>query len=223
MGDVANDVERHHCRREVELRHVQDAGRPGGEGRLELGLIGRHVRADLDERSAGETDREVVGNTVGAVDDELGRQPRPIERRDAVRHAPGDERRRRQEQAGSCATAHEGRLVVGQLGDPPSDRGLELGQVNERLGGLGHRCQHGRRHERTAEDRKRRPTVDDRLDAERAVDVARRPARLEGPLPGHAAAISPTARQSSRISGSRRGSPTAAKPWRITRDRPRSA
>jgi hypothetical protein len=131
------------------------------------------LRAELDQCSTGQLDDGGVGDAMRPMDDELARVGlQLVEAKDAVACPAGHGGGGGQEQPGRGAARHEGRLVAGELGEAPTDRVLELDQVDEGAGRLVHRVEHLGRHERAAEDRERRPAVDDRLDAEPSIDIA---------------------------------------------------
>jgi hypothetical protein len=150
---------------EVGLRDVDDGRSLRREQRAQLatslpaGTARRRcagLRTELDEPAAGELDDGVVRHAVRAVDDELARISVQVGgSEDAVAGPAGHARRRREEQASRCATGDEGRLVPGQLREPPADGLLELDQVDERGSRLSHGFEHLGRHERATEDRER--------------------------------------------------------------------
>ena len=173
LGHADDHVERQDARREIGLRHVDDGSRARPNGDLEFLLDGPIQPADLDQLTAGQLDSGEVGDPVGSVHDEVARQCREVgESQEPVGYVAGQGRGGRQEESGRRPTGNEGSLVVGQFGQSASGRGLELDEVDEALRGQGHRLHDLARHQRTAEDRERRAAVDDRLDAEAAIDRA---------------------------------------------------
>ena len=188
-----DDGERQHVAGEVRLRDVDDGGGPCRQQRAQLALrlparsSGWRLAGDgpeLHELSAGELDHGVIRDAMRAVDDELPRVRRELRlAQDAIACPAGHARGRRQEQARRRAARDECRLVPRQLGQPPADRVLELGQVDEAGGRLAHRVEHFGRHERSTEDRERRSAIDDRFDAEATVDRTGRGRRIHARNP----------------------------------------
>ena len=147
----------------------------------------RPVRAaDLDQPAAREADGQVVRDPMGAMNHEVAWPPiELLEAQDPVVGIARDRRRGRQEEPRRGTAADERRLIAGNVREPPADRRLQLDEIDEALRRLAHRLEYRRRHQRSTQDREGRAPVDDRLDAQAAIDVAARHVGPELPASGH--------------------------------------
>ncbi len=149
----------------LRLGQVQHQSGSRGQGGPEVVGAGRGPGADLDDARPADRDGLVVPAPVGAQDHALVADRRRI----AVRSGyPA--RRRGDREPGGGARRDAGRLHAEQARDLLACTAVQQVQVHERQGGLAHRLDDLRRHQRPADRGHRPPRVDQRGDTQLVVD-----------------------------------------------------
>src|SRR5262245_47728851 len=118
---------------------MEDRSGARRDRRLELLTLSTGPAANLDQRDANLTDRVIVPVPVRTLNDDLvAHVSRVRQTVDLRRIFPGDERGRRDGDAGGAPTADVAALDANELRDPGAGLPLQLVQIDERPPSVGH-------------------------------------------------------------------------------------